>query len=149
MPSPLIDKPAPEFTLPRLDDPTKMVSRADLLGKPYLLNVFASWCVACQEEHPVLMAQRGRLGVELVGYNYKDEPADAKRWLNQFGNPYDLVIVDFPGRTSIDFGVYGAPETFLIDAKGIIRYKRIGPITPDVLAREIEPKVAALRGEKS
>lgn len=145
VPSPLIGKPAPEFSLPRLDDPAQNVSRADLLGAPYLLNVFASWCVACQEEHPVLVAQRERLGVKLVGFNYRDESNDAKRWLARFGNPYDLVIADLPGTAAIDFGVYGAPETFLIDASGVIRYKRIGPLTPDVIERELEPELAALR----
>ncbi|MGB4858367.1 MAG: DsbE family thiol:disulfide interchange protein, partial [Dokdonella sp.] len=115
---------------------------ADLKGKPYLINVFASWCIACRDEHPLLMAEGARLGVPLVGLNYKDEPADAQRWLAQFGNPYDIVIVDYDGRAAIDFGVYGAPETFIVDAAGIIRYKRIGPITPDSLRDELLPAIA-------
>jgi cytochrome c biogenesis protein CcmG/thiol:disulfide interchange protein DsbE len=147
VPSPLIDKPAPAFALPELDDPSKTVSKASLLGKPYLVNVFASWCFVCGEEHPVLMTQANRLGVPLVGYNYKDAPDDAKAWLAQHGNPYSLVIADRSGRTAMDFGVYGAPETYLIDARGVIRYKRIGPLTPEVIAQQLEPAIAALKKE--
>jgi cytochrome c biogenesis protein CcmG/thiol:disulfide interchange protein DsbE len=144
VPSPLIDKPAPQFALPLLDSPAKSVGSADLAGKPYLLNVFASWCFACRDEHPVLMRERTRLGVPLVGFNYKDEPDDAKRWLAQYGNPYDLVIADYPGDVAIDFGVTGAPETFLVDGEGIIRYKYISPLTPEVITREILPRIAAM-----
>jgi len=147
VPSPLINKPAPAYVLPKLDDPTQTVSKASMLGKPYLLNVFASWCFACGEEHPVLMAEAPQLGVPLVGYDYKDAPDDAKGWLQQHGNPYSVVITDREGRTAIDFGVYGAPETFLIDGKGVIRYKRIGPLTPEVIAKELQPAIAALRKE--
>jgi cytochrome c biogenesis protein CcmG, thiol:disulfide interchange protein DsbE len=147
VPSPLIDKPAPAFVLPKLDDPTQTLSKVALLGKPYLLNVFASWCYACGEEHPVLMAEAQQLGVPLIGYDYKDAPDDAKAWLQQHGNPYSEVITDREGRTAIDFGVYGAPETFLVDGKGVIRYKRIGPLTPEVIANELEPAIAALRKE--
>jgi cytochrome c biogenesis protein CcmG/thiol:disulfide interchange protein DsbE len=147
VPSPLIDKPAPDFALPELDDPSKTVSKASLLGKPYLVNVFASWCFVCGEEHPVLMTQANRLGVPLVGYNYKDAPDDAKAWLAQHGNPYSLVIADRSGRTAMDFGVYGAPETYLIDAKGVVRYKRIGPLTPEVIRQQLEPAIAALKKE--
>lgn len=147
VPSPLINKPAPEFALPRLDAPDQTVTKASLLGKPYLLNVFASWCIACAEEHPVLMADGRSLGIPLIGYDYKDDPADAKRWLADHGSPYDMVIADQPGRTAIDFGVYGAPESFLIDGKGIIRYKHIGPLTPDVIKKELMPRIAAARQE--
>jgi cytochrome c biogenesis protein CcmG/thiol:disulfide interchange protein DsbE len=147
VPSPLIDKPAPAYSLPTLDDPTRTVTKADMLGKTYLLNVFASWCFACGEEHPVLMAQGRSLGVALVGYNYKDGEDDAKGWLAQHGNPYELIIVDRPGRTAIDFGVYGAPESFLVDAKGVVRYKRIGPLTPEVIESELKPAIAALAKE--
>lgn len=147
VPSPLIDKPAPAFVLPRLDDPTQLVSKTSMLGQPYLINVFASWCIACGEEHPVLMAQGRTLGIPVVGYNYKDAAGDAKAWLAQHGNPYDLVIADLEGRTAIDFGVYGAPESFLIDAKGVIRYKRIGPFTPEVIERQLKPAIAALQKE--
>lgn len=144
IPSPLINKPAPAFNLPKLYEPATMVSKADLLGKPYLLNVFASWCIECGVEHPVLTAEGPHLGVTLVGYNYKDAPADAKRWLAEHGNPYRLLIADESGDTAIDFGVYGAPESFLIDANGVIRYKHIGPITPDVVTRELKPAIAAM-----
>ena len=147
IPSPLINKTAPAFNLPKLYEPTQMVSKADLLGKPYLLNVFASWCIECGVEHPVLTAEGPTLGVMLVGYNYKDAPADAKRWLSEHGNPYQLLIADEPGNTAIDFGVYGAPESFLIDAQGVIRYKHIGPFTPDVVTRELKPAIAAMLKE--
>ena len=143
--SPLIGKPAPQFSLPVFGETSRKYGNVDLKGKPYLINVFASWCVACRDEHPLLMAEGARLGVPLVGLNYKDEPADAQRWLAQFGNPYDTVIVDYDGRAAIDFGVYGAPETFLVDATGIIRYQRIGPITPDALRDELLPAIAAAK----
>lgn len=144
VPSPLIGKAAPAFDLPTLDDSAQRVRKADLLGKPYLLNVFASWCFACGDEHPVLMEYAGKFGVPLIGYDYKDTPADAKAWLAQHGNPYRRVIADESGDTAIDFGVYGAPETFLVDARGVIRYKHIGPLTPEVIAQEIDPAIAAL-----
>ena len=147
IPTPLLNKPAPEFNLPKLYEPEQHVSKADLLGKPYLLNVFASWCIECGVEHPVLTAEGPTLGVTLVGYNYKDAPADAKNWLARHGNPYALLIADEPGQTAIDFGVYGAPESFLIDAKGVIRYKHIGPITADVLTKELKPAIAAMLQE--
>jgi len=147
--SPLIDKPAPEFRLPRLEQPTQFVTKTDMLGKPYLLNVFASWCFACGDEHPVLMAYRDKFGIPLVGYDYKDAPQDARAWLDRHGNPYHEVVTDQSGETAINFGVYGAPETYLIDAKGIIRYKHIGPLTPDVIAKELEPKIRALDQEGS
>jgi cytochrome c biogenesis protein CcmG/thiol:disulfide interchange protein DsbE len=146
VPSPLIGKSAPAFDLPRLDDPSRRVRKADLLGKPYLINVFASWCFACGDEHPVLMEYSNRFGVPLIGYDYKDQAADAKAWLAQHGNPYHQVLADRSGATAIDFGVYGAPETFLVDATGVIRYKHIGPLTPEVIAREVEPAIRAARG---
>lgn len=145
VPSPLIDKPAPAFALPYLDAPDKTLTKADMLGKPYLLNVFASWCVACAEEHPVLMADGRTLGIPVLGFDYKDAPDDARRWLAEHGNPYDAVIADQAGRTAIDFGVYGAPESFLIDATGVIRYKHIGPLTPAVIAKELRPRIDALK----
>ncbi|HEY9131202.1 MAG TPA: DsbE family thiol:disulfide interchange protein [Dyella sp.] len=148
VPSPLINKPAPAFVLPKLDEPSRTVSRDSMLGKPYLINVFGSWCIACGEEHPVLMSEGKNIGVPLVGYNYKDAPENAKAWLAQHGNPYDLIIADEEGRTAIDFGVYGAPESFLVDAKGVIRYKHIGPLTSDVIAKELKPAIAALAKEQ-
>ena len=111
VPSPLIGKPAPQFTLPLLYEPDKTLSGKDLLGKPYLLNVFGSWCPTCQYEHPILTGQIKPLGIKLIGLDWKDEPEDAKRWIAQFGNPYDAVITDRDGRAGIDFGVYMAPET--------------------------------------
>lgn len=147
VPSPLIGKAAPDFTLPRLEQPSVQVSKDSLLGHAYLLNVFASWCFACGEEHPVLMAHKNRLGIPLIGYNYKDEPAAARDWLQRHGNPYHEVIADRSGNTAIDFGVYGAPETFLVDARGVIRYKHIGPLTNAIIARELEPAIAATRSE--
>ena len=145
VPSPLIGKPAPAFTLPLLEEPAKTFGSRDLAGQPYLLNVFASWCFACRDEHPILMREGKRLGIRLVGFDYKDEPADAKRWLAQFGDPYDVVIADYPGDVAIDFGVTGAPETFLVDGAGVIRYKYISPITPEVIATELLPRIAALK----
>jgi cytochrome c biogenesis protein CcmG/thiol:disulfide interchange protein DsbE len=145
VPSPLIGKPAPTFTLPLLDDPSKSLGSMDLAGQPYLLNVFASWCFACRDEHPILMREGKRLGIKLVGFNYRDEPADAKRWIAQYGDPYDVVVADFPGNVAIDFGVTGAPETFLVDSRGIIRYKYISPITPEVIATELLPRIASLK----
>jgi cytochrome c biogenesis protein CcmG/thiol:disulfide interchange protein DsbE len=144
VPSPLINKPAPAFNLPLLKQPSQSVSKADMLGKPYLLNVFASWCFACGEEHPTLMAYRDKFGIPLIGYDYKDRPADALAWLQHHGDPYHQVITDESGETAINFGVYGAPETYLIDAHGVIRYKHIGPLTPKVIATELEPRIHAL-----
>ena len=144
VPSPLVGKIAPEFNLPLLYEPGKTLSRKDLLGQPYLLNVFGSWCPTCQDEHPFLMREGKSLGVRLIGLDWKDQPDAAKRWLQQFGNPYETIIADADGKAGIDFGVYGAPETFLVDAQGVIRYKRIGMLTPDVVANELKPQIVAL-----
>jgi len=146
VPSPLIDKPAPAFTLPRLDDPQQRVSEKDLLGKVWLLNVWASWCVSCREEHPVLVELSKRNLVPIYGLNYKDERKDALAWLGQFGNPYTISIMDANGRVGIDYGVYGVPETYVIDKQGVIRYKQIGPVTPEVLDAKILPLVRKLQG---
>lgn len=145
IPSPLIDKPAPPFALPLLDDPARTFGSKELAGAPYLLNVFASWCFACRDEHPILMREGKRIGIKLVGFDWKDEPADAKRWIAQFGNPYDVIVTDLPGNIAIDFGVTGAPETFLVDADGVVRYKYISPLTPDVIATQLMPRIAALK----
>ncbi len=147
VPSPLIGKAAPSYNLPFLYDPSSRLTKAKMLGKPYLLNVFASWCFACGQEHPVLMADGQQLGVPLVGYDYKDKPDDAQAWLAKHGNPYAMVVTDRSGATALDFGVYGAPETFLVDAHGIIRYKHIGPITPEVIHDELKPAIARARQE--
>ena len=147
VPSPLIGKPAPTFALPLLHDPSKTLGSKELAGQPYLLNVFASWCVACRDEHPILMQQGKSLGIKLVGFNYKDDANDAKRWLAQFGDPYDVVVADLPGDVAIDFGVTGAPETFLVDARGIVRYKYISPITPAIIATQLLPRIDSLKQE--
>ncbi|MGE5128950.1 MAG: DsbE family thiol:disulfide interchange protein [Sphingomonadaceae bacterium] len=146
VPSPLIDKPAPAFTLPRLDDPKQLVSEKDLLGKVWLLNVWASWCVSCREEHPVLVEFAKKNVVPIYGLNYKDERKDALAWLGQFGNPYTVSIMDSDGRVGIDYGVYGVPETYVIDKQGVIRYKQIGPVTPQLLDAKILPLVRKLQG---
>jgi cytochrome c biogenesis protein CcmG/thiol:disulfide interchange protein DsbE len=144
VPSPLIGKPAPEFTLPLLYDSTKSLSRKELLGAPYLVNVFGSWCATCQDEHPILTELIKPLGIKIIGLNWKDQPYDAKRWIAQFGNPYDAILADPDGRTGIDFGVYMAPESFLVDAQGMIRYKRIGMFTPELIERELKPELIKL-----
>ncbi len=144
VPSVLIDKAAPSFSLPKLNASEQTLSRESLLGKPYLLNVWASWCFACRVEHPVVtdLARSGLIAV--YGLNYKDEPADANRWLAEYGDPYAGIAQDLSGRVAIDFGVYGAPESFLIDAKGIIRHKVIGPLTPEIIDTEIKPRLALM-----
>lgn len=144
IPSPLLGKPAPAFSLPVLGEPGRLVSNDDLRGEPYLLNVWGSWCPACRDEHPVVteLAKSGR--IKVVGYDYKDEPEDAQRWLQQFGNPYSLVIADLDGRAALDWGIYGAPETFLVDAQGVIRWKFVGPLTPEVVQQQLLPMLETL-----
>ncbi len=142
VPSPLIDKPAPDFALGTLATPDTAVKRADLLGKPYLLNVWASWCAQCREEHPLLLDLQRAGQVTLVGLNYHDELGAARQWLTERGDPYRLTLFDPEGRLGLDLGVYGVPETFLVDATGTIRYKHVGPLTSDVLARELLPLLA-------
>jgi len=146
VPSPLINKPAPPFTLPQLDDPQRQFSEKDMLGKVWMLNVWASWCVSCREEHPVLVEFSKKNIVPIYGLNYKDERKDALAWLGKLGNPYTLSIMDADGRIGIDYGVYGVPETYVIDKQGVIRYKQIGPVTPDVLDAKIIPLVRKLQG---
>ena len=146
VPSPLIDKPAPAFSLSRLDDPQKSVTSDQLRGQVWLLNVWASWCVACLDEHPVLVEFAKSGALPIYGLNYKDKPADAMAWLGKHGNPYTVSIVDADGRVGIDYGVYGVPETFLIDKQGVIRFKQIGPVSPDVLRDKILPLARQLQG---
>jgi cytochrome c biogenesis protein CcmG, thiol:disulfide interchange protein DsbE len=144
VPSPLVGKAAPNFQLPQLHEPEKEFSEKDMLGKVWLLNVWASWCVSCREEHPVLV-EFAKSGVApLYGLNYKDQRKDGLAWLKQFGNPYVLSAYDHEGRIGIDYGVYGVPETYVIDKKGVIRYKRIGPLTPEILKQKVVPLVAEL-----
>jgi len=147
VPSPLIGKPAPAFQLPQLHEPDKKLTRNDLLGQPYILNVFGSWCPTCQDEHPILTRAVKPLGIKLIGLDWRDDPEDGKRWLAQFGNPYDAVMTDPNGHAGIDFGVYMAPESFLIDAQGMVRYKRIGMFTPENIRDELLPKIAELTGK--
>jgi cytochrome c biogenesis protein CcmG/thiol:disulfide interchange protein DsbE len=144
VPSPLIDKPAPEFRLTQVADPGKSLSRDEMLGKVWLLNVWASWCVSCREEHPVLVEFAKTGTVPIYGLDYKDTRPDALKWLDQFGNPYDVSLFDPDGRVGIDYGVYGVPETYVIDKAGTIRYKQIGPITPEVLHEKILPLIRKL-----
>lgn len=148
VPSPLIGKPAPEFTLPTLKDPKKTFSRNDLLGKVSLVNVWATWCVSCRQEHGFLMQVAQQAGMQLIGFDYKDERPAAMQWLQSLGNPYATVLFDQSGRAGIDWGVYGTPETFVVDPKGIVRYKHIGPMTPDAWHDHIEPVLAQIRTGK-
>ena len=146
VPSPLSGKPAPGFALARLDDAAQTIKREDMLGKVWMLNVWASWCVACREEHPLLVEFSRRKLLPVYGLNYKDQRADGMAWLGQFGNPYEASLFDADGRVGIDFGVYGVPETFIIDRQGVVRLKHIGPLTPDVIQTKIEPLVRQLNG---
>ena len=148
VPSPLINKTAPQFNAPQLDAPTKMLTNTDLIGKVWLLNVWASWCSSCREEHPVLNILAKQPNVFLVGLNYKDKPEDALAWLEQGGNPYALSIMDTNGRIGIDWGVYGVPETFIIDKKGQVRYKQIGALTTNALQETLLPLLATLQAEQ-
>lgn len=164
IPSPLVGKPVPTFKLALLATPDKTFSPEELRGKPWLLNVWASWCVSCRQEHPILVEFSKKVDVPLIGLNYKEVrgdggfdmsklPADeerklalqrANRWLQDHGDPYRLTAMDIDGRVGIDFGVYGVPETYVIDKDGIIRMKHTGPITPDILAKKIMPLLAEL-----
>ncbi len=147
IPSPLIDKPMPEFELPQLHDPQRMVRSQELIGSPFLLNVWASWCITCRYEHPVIeeLAAMGR--IPIIGLNYRDQREDAITWLQRWGDPYAFHIADEPGRVAIDFGVYAAPETFLIDSQGKVRFKHIGALTPEIVQNEILPLVDQLETE--
>jgi cytochrome c biogenesis protein CcmG/thiol:disulfide interchange protein DsbE len=144
VPSPLIGKPAPAFELPLLQQSGKSFSPREMQGKVWVLNVWASWCAACREEHPVLADFAKSGAAPLYGLNYKDKREDAIAWLGRFGDPYAASIVDVDGRVGIDYGVYGVPETYVIDKRGVIRYKRIGPVTRALLKEKIVPLIAEL-----
>jgi cytochrome c biogenesis protein CcmG/thiol:disulfide interchange protein DsbE len=146
VPSPLIEKPAPEFKVAQLHEPGATFAPEDMRGKVWLLNVWASWCVSCQAEHPLLVDMSKRGAVPIIGLNYKDKREDGLRWLARNGNPYMLSAYDDEGKVGIDYGVYGVPETFVIDKQGVIRYKQIGPITKEALDRKILPLVKKLNG---
>ena len=144
VPSPLIEKPAPLFKVQQLHDDAATFAPEDMRGKVWLLNVWASWCVSCRVEHPLLVEMSRKKLVPIIGLDYKDQRADGKQWLAKFGNPYTLSAFDVDGKVGIDYGVYGVPETFVIDKQGVIRYKQIGPITPEALDKTIMPLVRKL-----
>ncbi len=148
LPSALIGKPAPAFDLPLLHTPGQRLALADLRGKPFVLNVWGSWCPECRVEHPVISRFAYTKRVRFIGYNLKDADADAKAWLEQFGNPYTDVIVDADGRAALDWGIYGAPETFLIDAAGIVRWKHVGPVDDRIVGEELVPLLDKLDAGK-
>lgn len=146
VPSPFIGKPAPAFTAAVLGQPERQVTRDELLGKVWVLNVWASWCGPCRDEHPLWVQLAPTLGVPVVGLNYKDQTNTAQQWLKQLGDPYAMSLVDPKGRIGIDWGVYGVPETFVVDAQGIVRVKHVGPVTPEVMKTKIEPAIRAALG---
>jgi cytochrome c biogenesis protein CcmG, thiol:disulfide interchange protein DsbE len=144
VPSPFIGKAAPAFKLEQLHQPQLAFTPEDMKGKVWLLNVWASWCVSCRVEHPLLVEMSRKKVVPIVGLNYKDKREDGVQWLAKFGNPYALSAFDFDGKVGIDYGVYGVPETFVIDKQGVIRYKQIGPITPEALEKTLLPLIRKL-----
>jgi cytochrome c biogenesis protein CcmG, thiol:disulfide interchange protein DsbE len=144
IPSPFIDKPAPSFKLTQLHDAGKTIAPQDMAGQVWLLNVWASWCVSCRQEHPVLMDLARQGVVPIVGLNYKDTREAGSGWLRQYGNPYQISAFDSDGRVGIDYGVYGVPETFVIDKHGVIRMKHIGPVTPEVIVEKLLPLIKEL-----
>jgi len=146
VPSPLIGKPAPAFELPLLSDTEARFSPEDMQGRVWVLNVWASWCVACRDEHEVLQALADEDIAPIVGLNYKDKPDNARQWLSRLGDPYALSVMDQNGRAGIDWGVYGVPETFIIDAEGRIQYKHIGPVDAAALRNTLIPKIRSLAG---
>lgn len=145
VPSPLIGKPAPVFERPLLHRGDVQFSSKDLLGQVWIFNVWASWCGPCRQEHPLFNDLAAQKLVPIVGMNYKDQPGNALKWLNELGDPYKLTVVDADGRLGIDFGVYGVPETFVIDKQGVIRHKHIGPVTPEAMQKKIIPLVRELQ----
>lgn len=149
VPSPLINKAAPNFQLPTLENGNKFLTNKNFLGQVTLLNVWATWCVACAEEHDFLLHLANDEKIIIYGFDYKDDPAAAKKILQEHGNPYKIIGVDQSGNVAIDWGVYGTPETFVIDKKGIIRYKQLGPITEQVWNENLKPLIEKLRNESA
>lgn len=147
IPSPLLNKPAPTFSAPKLTDPAVKLSPTDMKGKVWLLNVWASWCVSCRAEHPVLNQMAQQQTAVLIGLNYKDDPEAAKKWLETLGNPYNDSVMDGDGRIGIDWGVYGVPETFVMDKQGVVRYKHTGPVTEDDVKTLFLPLISKLQAE--
>ena len=144
VPSPLIGKLAPSFRLPQLHQPQQTFAPSELKGKVWILNVWASWCAACRDEHPVLTDLANSRIAPVYGLNHKDKREDAIAWLKRYGDPYEASLFDGDGRVGIDYGVYGVPETYVIDKQGVIRYKRIGPVTPEIVKQKIVPLIAEL-----
>ena len=142
--SPLLGRPAPQFALPSLTDPAQQVRSADLKGHWYLFNVWGTWCGECRQEHETLLQVHRAGVVPIIGLDWRDDDTQARSWLAQLGNPYQSVAVDRSGRIAIDWGVYGAPETFLVNPQGIVVYKHIGALTPDTWTHEILPRVSGL-----
>jgi len=143
LPSPLIGKPAPQFSLPAVEDPSRTVATGDFAGRPYVVNIWGTWCVGCREEHPVLLEIARRNVVPIVGIAWRDDAQTAQAWLQQLGNPYTATGLDADGRVGIDWGAYGAPETFLVDAKGVIIHKLTGPMSLSIWEREFVPRINA------
>jgi cytochrome c biogenesis protein CcmG/thiol:disulfide interchange protein DsbE len=146
VPSPLVDKPAPDFSLPQLDGSGEW-SPAQMRGKVWMLNVWGSWCAACVTEHPLLNELAANKALPIVGLAWKDKRSDSLAWLQRYGNPYSVVVSDLAGDSTIDYGVYGAPESFLIDKKGMIRFKQVGPFSPDSIRSQLLPLVKQLKQE--
>lgn len=147
IPSPLLNKTAPAFSAPKLNLPNEKLSPADLKGKVWLFNVWASWCVSCRAEHPIINQLAQQQAAIIVGLNYKDDPDAAKKWLETLGNPYNDSVMDADGRIGIDWGVYGVPETFVMDKQGMVRYKHTGPVTEDDVQQIFLPLIAKLQAE--
>ena len=147
VPSPLVGRAAPVFTLPQLQEPSRQFSPQDMKGKVWLFNVWASWCTACENEHPVFMELSRQNLVPIYGMDYKDKREDGEAWLRKHGNPYALVVSDAEGRVGIDYGVYGVPETYVIDKQGVIQHKHIGAVTPKILSEKILPLVKELQAK--
>ncbi len=145
IPSPLINKPAPAFNAPVLGNASMQMSDKDMLGQVWLLNVWASWCAACREEHPLLLDLARAKVLPIIGLDYKDKDPEGLKWLARFGNPYALTVTDSDGRIGINFGVYGVPESFLIDKQGVIRFKQIGPFTPSDIQNKLLPLIRELQ----
>lgn len=148
LPSALIGRPAPDFSLPVLHEPTRTVNLSQLRGAPFVFNVWGSWCPGCRDEHPVLTRFAETKRVRMIGYNWKDEPADALRWLERYGNSYYIVLSDIEGRTAIDWGVSAAPETFLVDADGVVRWKHSGPLTEQIVQQQLLPELERIEARQ-
>jgi cytochrome c biogenesis protein CcmG/thiol:disulfide interchange protein DsbE len=146
LPSALIDKPVPQFQLAQLHNPARVFTQEDMKGKVWMLNVFASWCASCRAEHPLFMELNRTGQANMLGLNYKDKPADANQWLARLGDPYAVIVSDIEGSLGLDLGVYGVPETFIVDKQGVIRYKHVGPVSRKDWEETIAPMIKELEG---